>query len=62
MKACISIHREKHFSISPRIGNPQCSVDMDDDNDGIPDVDDLDDDGDGINDMEDPDWLGHDEM
>ena len=35
---------------------------MDDDNDGIPDVDDLDDDGDGINDMEDPDWLGHDEM
>ena len=35
---------------------------MDDDNDGIPDVDDLDDDGDGINDNEDPDWLGHDEM
>ena len=41
---------------------PSIAVDMDDDNDGIPDVDDLDDDGDGINDMEDPDWLGHDEM
>ena len=40
----------------------QFAVDQDDDNDGIPDVDDLDDDGDGINDMEDPDWLGHDEM
>ena len=38
------------------------AVDQDDDNDGIPDVDDLDDDGDGINDNEDPDWLGHDEM
>jgi len=36
--------------------------DLDDDNDGILDVEDEDDDGDGILDPEDPDWADHDEM
>ena len=36
--------------------------DLDDDNDGILDVEDEDDDGDGIVDHEDPDWFSHDEV
>merc|ERR1712212_1461350 len=35
--------------------------DPDDDNDGIPDLED-DDDGDGVTDREDSDWFAHDEM
>merc|ERR1712112_136391 len=36
--------------------------DLDDDNDGIPDIQDDDDDGDGVKDREDSDWFSHDEM
>merc|ERR1711910_253703 len=36
--------------------------DLDDDNDGIPDLEDDDDDGDGVTDREDSDWFAHDGM
>merc|ERR1712037_664318 len=36
--------------------------DLDDDNDGILDVNDEDDDGDGVLDRDDEDWYQHDEM